>query len=244
VRAVIVVSEPEPGVPRRRRGRRAPAAPAAAVAPVTRVTVIRAEPLKDAGAWLREPELDAAEAALASLLSSYRIAAADFAAPDADPARALVVRAGYGSGEHVAAGTWEQARELPAAQRRRFGRRPDMRPQERLAALLASRDAALACEELTLRARADLEHGRDREAAIQLEAALTTALAELEGWRGVTGIARRLAELAELAGGVAAAAAAARAGRLEEPHVAHVRRARERSGWRRAQLRRHVKPVG
>ena len=46
---------------------------------------------------------------------------------------------------------------------------------------MCGRDAVLACEELTLRARGDLDRGRDREAALQLEAALSAALAELAG---------------------------------------------------------------
>ena len=57
-------------------------------------------------------------------------------------------------------------------------------PQERVAALLSGRDAALACEELALRARGDLDHGRPREAALQLAIAVDAALAELEVWRG------------------------------------------------------------
>jgi hypothetical protein len=55
-----------------------------------------------------------------------------------------------------------------------------MRPQERLAALLSGRDAVLASEELTLRARLDLDRGRQREAALQLRVALEAALAELK----------------------------------------------------------------
>ena len=85
---------------------------------------------------------------------------------DADPARALVIRVGYGSGEQVAEGDWESARELPVP-RRAPSARALLSPQERLAALLGGRDAALACEELALRARGDLDHGRAREAALQ-----------------------------------------------------------------------------
>ena len=90
-------------------------------------------------------------------------------------------------------------------------------PQERLAALLSGRDAALACEELTLRARGDLDHGRAREAALQLAIALDTALAELEAWREQGDMARRLEELDDRRGAVAEAARAA--------------------GWRRAVVR-------
>ena len=54
-----------------------------------------------------------------------------------------------------------------------------LRPQARLAAVLNGRERPLACEELTLRARLDLDHGREREAALQVLVALDAALAEL-----------------------------------------------------------------
>jgi hypothetical protein len=87
---------------------------------------------------------------------------------------------------------------------------------------MAARDATLACEELTLRARADLDRGRDREAALQLEAALAAALAELVSWSELGDVADRLVELAGYSDGVGAAAAAAREGRLEGAHVESV----------------------
>ena len=67
---------------------------------------------------------------------------------------------------------------------------------------MCGRDAVLACEELTLRARGDLDCGRDREAALQLEAALSAAVAELAGWVTHGDLAARLEELrAHVAGG-------------------------------------------
>jgi hypothetical protein len=45
--------------------------------------------------------------------------------------------------------------------------------------VLGAREAPLACEELVLRARLDIDHGRNREAALQLLVALDAALAEL-----------------------------------------------------------------
>jgi hypothetical protein len=218
VRQVIVVSEPVAPEARRRR-RRAPAGPPAALAPVTRVTVIEAQPLEDPAAWLRRAGVASAEDALARLVALHRVAAADPAIADADPSRALVTRIGYGTGDVVADGLWEAARELAPGPRRRLRRGDPARPHERLAALLSARDAALACEELALRARGDLDRGRQREAAIQLEAALGAALAELQGWRGTADVARRLAELEGYRDGVAEAASAAREGRLEGAHV-------------------------
>ena len=84
---------------------------------------------------------------------------------------------------------------------------------------MSARDAVLACEELTLRARGDLDCGRHREAALQLEAALLAALAELAGWRELGDVAARVDELAGYAEPVAAAALAAREGRLEPGDV-------------------------
>ena len=54
-----------------------------------------------------------------------------------------------------------------------------MAPGERLAAILSGRDELLASEELVLRARADLEAHRPREAALQARIALEAVLAEL-----------------------------------------------------------------
>ena len=54
-------------------------------------------------------------------------------------------------------------------------------PEERFAALLGGREQALACEELVLRARADLDAGREREAALEARVALEALLAELPG---------------------------------------------------------------
>ena len=114
-------------------------------------------------------------------VAGHRVASADPWVADADPAHALVCRVGYGTGEQVAEGDWESARRAAAAGAAERAGRSCSSPQERLAALLGGRDAALACEELTLRARGDLDHGRPREAALQLAIALDAGLAELGG---------------------------------------------------------------
>jgi hypothetical protein len=54
----------------------------------------------------------------------------------------------------------------------------------------------LACESLVLRARADLDAGRQREAALQLRAALDAALAELPAWAERGDLGSRVDELA------------------------------------------------
>jgi hypothetical protein len=81
---------------------------------------------------------------------------------------------------------------------------------------------ALACEELALRARADLSAGREREAAMQTHVALEAGVAELESWREKGDMAQRLDELAGHREPVAAAANAAIQGGLEPDTVRQV----------------------
>jgi hypothetical protein len=212
---------------RRRRGR--PEEPGDKPVDVTRATVIAADPLEgeaSADAWMAAAAGTVADslAVLNRALHARRIATADPYAGEVAPRDALVTRVGYGTGEQVADGRWTAARELPA-ERPRVARESALRPQERFAALLSARDAALACELLALRARLDLEQARDREAALQLEAALGAGLAELEGWRELAGMPERLEELRSFRDDVAAAAAAARAGTLDEAGRAAVERA-------------------
>ena len=89
-------------------------------------------------------------------------------------------------------------------------------PQARLAALLSSRERPLACEELTLRARLDLDQGRYREAALQLLVALDAAIAELAGDPLAAKLEDRFAELREQRDPVAATAQNALGGPLEQ----------------------------
>jgi hypothetical protein len=218
------------------RGRR-PQPAAAEPAPVTttRATLVAAQPFAgaaEADSWLRastarseEGEARASEAiaALNGVLRHHRIAVADPHVREVSRAQALVVRVGIGEGEQIADGRWSQAVELPAP-RDRPRRQAALRSQERLAALLGGRDAALACEELTLRARLDLDAGRRREAALQLDAALGAALTELAPWSGHADLSARLDELRALRDGVAAAAQAAREGGVDDAgadRVAH-----------------------
>ncbi|HEX5622585.1 MAG TPA: hypothetical protein VFX51_29435, partial [Solirubrobacteraceae bacterium] len=181
-------------------------------------SVIGAEPLADPEGWLAQAGEETVANALPVLeaaLHAHRVATADPHRGEPAPRRPLAVRVGYGTGEEVADGRWTEARELRPP-REKVKREAALRPQERFAALLAARDVTLACELLALRARLDLDHGRDREAALQLEAALGAAVSELEGWRELRGMPARLEELRALAPDVAEAAGAARAGALDE----------------------------
>jgi hypothetical protein len=206
----------------RREGLVRRASPEPAAVEVTRATVIDTAPLGEleaADEWLARAVgdsqvTDAALALLNRAVAGHRVASADPWVADADPARAIGFRVGYGTGEQVAEGDWESARELPRPEPA-FARSALLVPQERVAALLGGRDVPLACEELVLRARGDLAHGRPREAALQLGVALEAALAELAAWREVGDLAARLDELAGLRETVAAAAQAALEGAVE-----------------------------
>ena len=231
---VLVVSTL--GAPERRwlRGRRArPASPAPAPVTTARVTLVDARPFADRAAaerWLGaagEAEVQAAVATVNRVLHMQRAATADPHVREVRREQAVVARAGIGEGDQVADGRWVRALELPPI-RARVRRDAALRPQERLGALLGGRDAVLACEELALRARQDVDAGRRREAALQLDAALTAARAELEPWSARGDLAARLAELGELHAGVQAAARAALQGGVEDEDAAAVRRGLER----------------
>ena len=192
--------------------RRKPAEPEPepALVPISRATIVDPVSLsaeRQAKAWLGEldgeREIAKAVAALNRVLHFHRIAAADPHLHEVSPDQALVIRAGWGEGEQVADGVWMHANELPwrgpaGVRRKRIGdRAAALRPQERLAVLLGARGVALLCEDLVLRARADLDQGRLAHAAIELQSAYAAALAELPAERRED-LAIRIAELAKL----------------------------------------------
>jgi hypothetical protein len=223
----VLAAEEKRGFLRRRRAKKAEPQPEPVMVPTSRVTVIRGLPSteEEAAAWLAEPEapLETELAHVNRVLHLHRVATADPYVREVSQDQALVVRVGYGLGEQVADGRWTEAVE-PGERGGRVKRESVLRPQERLAALLGGRDAALACEELALRARADLDGGRPREAALQLRAALDAALAELPAWAERRDVAQRVEELRGATKTASAAAEAALAGALTEEAVADVER--------------------
>lgn len=120
-------------------------------------------------------------ALLNGALHAQATAAADPYLGETTAQRAIVVRVGYGSGDEVAAGRFSLAREVDVRGGRRRHREDELRPQERMAAVLGGREGLDACETLLLRARADLDGSRVREAALQLRVGLEALLAELAG---------------------------------------------------------------
>lgn len=182
---------------RRRRTREVEAGAEPAALALTQVTAIRAfSPFEGAGEaarWLDEAceaedtvEVLVAEglALLNRALHAQAVATAransqaELEVEEAD--RVLI---GFGSGDEVAEGRFTEAREVdtqPHTSRRRR-REEELRPQERVAAVLGGREQLDACETLLLRARADLNAGRTREAALQLRVGLEALLVELKG---------------------------------------------------------------
>ena len=195
----VLVVETLGAPPARRRRRRARAAEPSRdpdPLPLTRVTAVRAqepyESEEEAGEWLEatassEEAADDAVAAAIGLLNralhAQAVSSADPRGAELSVEGATAVRLGHGSGKEVAAGRYTAAREVdvgPGGSRRRQ-REEELRPQERLAAVLGERERLDACETLILRARADLEAGRRREAALQLRVGLEALLVELDG---------------------------------------------------------------
>jgi hypothetical protein len=180
---------------RRSRARRRPARAdaedqAAEPVEVTRVTVIPGEPLEDTGAaqkWLsgcRDPAVASAEVESALRLvnraiQAYRVSAADPYAGDVARAQARRVRLGFGSGDELVEGRWRDAVAVPL-EAEPGGRRRMLAPQEQLAGILSGRREVHPSEDMLLRARADLDQGRAREAALQTQAALAALNAELQ----------------------------------------------------------------
>lgn len=223
---------------RRRRPRRVEAGDEPAALTLTRATAIRAfSPLTydaEAARWLDEAceaedtidvLVDEGLALLNRALHAQAVASATPRANaelSAEAAERILI--GYGSGEEVAAGRFRDARAVdigPRASRRRQ-REQELRPQERVAALLGGREHLDACETLLLRARADLDAGRDREAALQLRVGLEALLVELKGALSDPGHEEDMSVLGERKAEAGEAANAALGGELRPEHRAGV----------------------
>jgi hypothetical protein len=163
--------------------------------PITRLTVIEAEPFADGAAaerWLAETERDrdALENAIARALAAantalhaHALATHDPAIPQLARSTALAVRVGFGTGDDLANGRWTRAVEVPDRPERRR-RTEALQPSERVAAMLGGRERAGPYETLLLRARADLDAERLREAALQLRIGAEAMLAEMHAEAG------------------------------------------------------------
>jgi hypothetical protein len=218
---------------RKPRPRPAPSGEQAAPVPVTRATVIDAEPHADGDAaerWLAalERDRDGLEdevlrglVTLNRALHAHAVAAHEAGVAQLARSAALAARVGYGTGDELADGRWTRAVEVPHRPER--ARRAEaLRPAERLAAVLGGREEPDVCETMLLRARADLDAGREREAALQLRAGVEAMFAELGPDPGpdqsddLATLGERRAEVERIAAGaLAGAPSAGEAGELE-----------------------------
>jgi hypothetical protein len=215
---------------RRRKGRAARSDPSAAAPelPATRMTVIRPggfDTAAEAEAWLararageQEREALVAEAIgiVNRALHAHAVAALDPQAGGVSAAAATATRIGWGGGDELADGGYAKAIDIEPPTSRR-NRTEALRPQERLAAALGGREPTEACETLLLRARADLDGGRIREAALQLRMGLEALLAEVSS-DGAG--ADQAADLAELGGRRSSTGEAADAALTGQPSAA------------------------
>jgi hypothetical protein len=161
--------------------------------PLTILTTVKPQALGDeraALAWLERMRADGEQLArevddaltfINRAVHAHRATVLDPTLADVGAEHALAVRVGFGTGEALAEGRYSHAIDVPASQRLR--RAEALRPQERIAAVLGGRDRVAACELLIIRARSDLDAGRDREAALQLRVGLEAMLAEREALR-------------------------------------------------------------
>lgn len=195
-RVLVVETRGAPPPPRRRR--RKPRAVESTAEPeplpLSRVTLVRAfaafEEDETAERWLERAtsEDEAIDDLLVEALTALNQALHAHAVASAEPhpqaltaGHTVSARLGYGSGQQVAVGESAAAREVDVGTgtSRRRQRNDELRPQERIAAVLGGRERLDACETLLLRARADLDAGRTREAALQLRVGIEALLVEL-----------------------------------------------------------------
>ncbi|HVY78484.1 MAG TPA: hypothetical protein VG898_08270 [Solirubrobacterales bacterium] len=195
VLVVETIGAPPPTGRRRRKPREAQADDTPTELPLARVTSVRAsETLANEAAaerWLEHTSADEEEVDrlleegiddVNRALHAQAIASGDPHPQVTTPTRAVAMRVGFGSGEQLADGLYAAAHQVDPGRRpgsRRRQRDEEMRPQQRVAALLGGRERPDICEILLLRARADLDAGRDREAALQLRIGLEALLVEL-----------------------------------------------------------------
>jgi hypothetical protein len=195
VLVLLTLGAPPPPLRRRRRPRPAEVSAHPQELPLTRVSAIRAfapfESEGDAEHWLDEA-VEAEDtidrllldgiALLNRALYAHGASTADPYVAELRPETAAATRIGFGSGDELAASRFAAAHEVDARSAgisRRQQRAEELRPQERIAGILRGRERIDACEPLLLRARADLNAGRAREAALQLRVGLEALLAEL-----------------------------------------------------------------
>ncbi|HET7589431.1 MAG TPA: hypothetical protein VFK14_04510 [Solirubrobacterales bacterium] len=196
VLVIETLAAPAPPRRKRRRPREVDGDSSPATLPLTRVTAVRAfapfDSAAEASLWLdrataSEDSVDRVVAEgvdqLNRALHIHAVASGEPGSQTLAPRLAVAVRLGFGSGEEVAHGDFSAARDVDmrGGSSPRASRAEELRPQERLAAVLGGRERLDACETLLTRARADLDAGREREAALQFRVGIEALLVELRG---------------------------------------------------------------
>jgi hypothetical protein len=201
------------------------------------VTVVAADGFADepqARHWLdgackdeqrREDEVEAALQSVNRAIHAQRLSAADPYVREVSSAQAREVRLGFGTGDELVEGHWQAAAVLPPLGGR-LRRRQMLAPQQQLAGILSGRWPAYASEDLALRARLDLDHGRTLQAALQLRTTLDALEAEFRV-HGAGDDDAQLVSLRDQTSLVRALAAEALRGELDEERRASLARALE-----------------
>jgi hypothetical protein len=201
------------------RGRRPRAEDGAATepksVPVTRASAIATDGFAseaEAASWLERCRSNAGEReglveqglrVVNRAIHAHRLAAADPHVHEVHLSQAQLARIGYGTGDELVGGRWSAAYVLPPPGRKARSREL-IEPQQELARIVGGRRREFASEDLALRARLDLEHGRTAQAALQLEAALSALSTELESDQGPSAPARALLDRRDELRGIAA----------------------------------------
>lgn len=156
---------------------------------LSRVTLIKSVPFEDAGAaetWLERisSDKDLSEGLAREVSRTYnramlahRVSAPDPYAADVNAGNASAIRFGFGTGDEVAEGRWEQARELPEERREGLRSRiyDGVGAQLRISGVLKGADAVGPEEELLIDAERALSERRLAKAALCGNLALEVA---------------------------------------------------------------------
>ena len=196
---IETLGAPPPPRRRRRRSREAERGAAPAPLPLTRATAVRAfAPFgaeEEASGWLEEASaaedsIDAAgrqkgSSCVNRALHAHAVASGDPTCAELTACergrRADRLRQRRSRSPRATSPPRARSTSHGGGASRRQQRAEELRPQERVAAVLGGRERLDACETLLLRARADLDAGREREAALQLRVGLEALLVELHG---------------------------------------------------------------
>lgn len=128
----------------------------------------------------RGAALRAAIGMLNRALHALAVAEADPYIGELSLSQPLATRLGHGLGPELAEGNFSECLPLPSGKQHRRRRADHVGSQERVAAILGGKQTPAVCETFLLRARADLNAGRNREAAHGMAIALDSLLLELD----------------------------------------------------------------